>query len=198
MTQATGPADTAQADRDLLDRLTATSAEIEAIAASRAFRMDAAEAYAQIVEDRLAMLNEVSLSGRQTLREFMRRRYDPAIRTIRAARARQRTISDRAARLAQLLRTRVSVHMEEQNRDQLDAMNRRGALQLRLQETVEGLSVVAISYYAVSLLAYLLTPVGYMFVISKPVLVSVLTIPTVLGVWWFIRRMKHRLGNTGE
>src|SRR3546814_18423991 len=53
-----------------------------------------------------------------------------------------------------LLRTRVDIELEAQNRDVLMSMNRRARLQLRLQETVEGLSVVAISYYVVGLVGY--------------------------------------------
>ncbi len=45
--------------------------------------------------------------------------------------------------------------MERQNRDLLKSMNDRTRLQLRLQATVEGLSVAAISYYVVGLFGYL-------------------------------------------
>ena len=60
-------------------------------------------------------------------------------------------LSLRATRAADLLRTRVDVALQAQNQSLLESMDSRSALQLRLQQTVEGLSVVAISYYAVGL-----------------------------------------------
>ena len=54
-----------------------------------------------------------------------------------------------------MLRTRIDIALAKQNRDLLDSMDERTQLQLRLQQTVEGLSVVAISYYAVALIGYL-------------------------------------------
>ncbi|MEM1164197.1 MAG: DUF3422 domain-containing protein, partial [Pseudomonadota bacterium] len=195
MAQVSAAEEDRPSDKELLDTLSGLSAQLEARAAASAYRMDASRAYSRIVDDRLTMMKEVSLRGRQTFREFMSRRYDPAMRTVEAARERQAALSERAARMAELLRTRVSVHLEAQNQEALESMNRRAALQLRLQATVEGLSVVAISYYAVSLLAYLLAPVGYMLVITKPVLMSLLTVPVVLLVWWSVRRMRKRLEN---
>ena len=69
-------------------------------------------------------------------------------------------------------------------------MDRRAAMQLRLQETVEGLSVVAISYYAVNLAAQGVrarwpSPPG----IEKPTLLALLTVPVVLVVWLMVRRI---------
>jgi uncharacterized membrane-anchored protein len=43
---------------------------------------------------------------------------------------------------------------ERQNRQLLASMDRRARLQLRLQETVEGLSIAAITYYVVGLVGY--------------------------------------------
>ncbi len=44
--------------------------------------------------------------------------------------------------------------MERQNGKVLEAMNDRARQQLRLQQTVEGLSIAAISYYIVGLVGY--------------------------------------------
>ncbi|HVC10220.1 MAG TPA: DUF3422 family protein, partial [Burkholderiales bacterium] len=63
-------------------------------------------------------------------------------------------LSERVARASALLATRVGVARERQNQDLLASMDRRASLQLRLQETVEGLSVAAITYYVVSLVGY--------------------------------------------
>lgn len=77
-------------------------------------------------------------------------------------------------------------------------MDRRAALQLRLQETVEGLSVVAISYYAVSLAGYVLAPLGTITGLSKEGLTAAVAIPIVLGVYWLVRRTRQRLAGDAE
>lgn len=179
--------------RATLDALTRLSTEIETMAAESAFRFGAAQAYETIVRDRIKVLREERLDGRQTIDEFMTRRYDPSMRTCRAAERRMRELSDRAARVADLLRTRVDVAMAAQNQKLLQSMDRRAALQLRLQETVEGLSVVAISYYAVSLAAYALAPLAKIAGMSK-VWLTALLVPVVLVVVWTAgRRLRKRL-----
>src|SRR3546814_19661742 len=84
----------------------------------------------------------------------MDRRLAPAMRTCESTAGRLETLASRVGRASNLLRTRVDIQLEAQNRDVLVSMNRRARLQLRLQETVEGLSVVAIRYYTVELAAH--------------------------------------------
>ena len=72
-------------------------------------------------------------------------------------------------------------------------MDKRAQSALRLQETVEGLSVVAISYYAVSLAGYLFSPMVGVLEISKSMLIAGLTVPVIALVWFMIRRIKSRL-----
>ena len=72
-------------------------------------------------------------------------------------------------------------------------MDRRADLQLRLQHTVEGLSVVAISYYAVGLLGYAAAPLAHAAGIDKTLLVSALTPLVVVAVWLGMRRVRARL-----
>ena len=181
--------------RAALDQLTRLSAEIEKMSAEAAFRFGAARAYSAIVAERIEVLRESRLGGRQTMGEFMLRRYKPAMRTCEAAERRLQELSDRAARIANLLRTRVEVAMAAQNQKLLESMDSRAALQLRLQETVEGLSVVAISYYAVSLAAYALAPAGKLIGLEKAWVAAALVPPVVLAVWAFLKRMKAKLGH---
>ncbi len=184
----------APSDAELLNRLTVLSAEIESLAAASAFRFGAGAAYEAIVNERIAMLREERLSGRQLFSEFMSRRFHQAMRTCHAAERRLDALSERASRTAELLRTRVSVAVEAQNQDLLTSMNRRAALQLRLQETVEGLSVVAISYYAVSLVGYLFTPVAARAGLGQGVLTALAVPPVIALVWWAVRRIRERVG----
>lgn len=177
----------------ILSDLTALAAELESLAAGSAFRFGAGRAYAAIVESRIESLREVRVAGRQLFSEFMTRRFDPAMRTCEAAERRLAELAVRAARIAELLRTRVNFAVQAQNQALLESMDKRAALQLRLQETVEGLSVVAISYYAVSLAGYLLAPLAAALSVSKPVLTAAVAIPIILAVWAFVRRIRQGL-----
>ena len=168
-------------------------AELETVLAQSSFRFGATDAYEALVAQRIGALRESRYQGRQTFGEFMMRRFDPAMRTVKATRGRLREMSERALRAGDLLRTRVDVERSAQNQDLLASMDRRADLQLRLQRTVEGLSVVAISYYAVSLAAYALAPVFAGAGIEKPVGTALLVPVVVLLVWVLIRRATRRL-----
>ncbi len=180
---------------ETLDGLLKMAAEIERIASDSAFRFGAAGAYEAIVNQRIEVLREERIGGRQLFAEFMTRRFDPAMRTCRSAKDRLAELSDRAERASNLLRTRVDVENQAQNVEVLKAMDRRAALQLRLQETVEGLSVVAISYYALSLAGHLFGPIAERFHVSESGLFAILTIPVVVVVWFLVRRIRRKAGH---
>jgi uncharacterized membrane-anchored protein len=141
-------------DEALLERLTHLSADVEsAIGASR-FRFGATRAYDDLVAARIRELRERRLAGTQTIEEFMARRLAPAIATCESVAKRLLELSERVARSNNLLVARVDVMHERQNQQLLASMDRRARLQLRLQETVEGLSIAAITYYVVGLVGY--------------------------------------------
>jgi uncharacterized membrane-anchored protein len=139
---------------DLLNRLTRLEAEIESRHSDNYSRFGAAVAYYDLVQRRILELREVRQSGLQTFQEFTERRLAPAMNTCRAVSERQEALSKRVAQTTQLLSTRVGVTRERQNQAVLEQMNRRARMQLRLQETVEGLSVAAVTYYVVGLVNY--------------------------------------------
>ena len=120
------------------------------------YRFSATEAYGRLVHDRLKDLRETRLDDFQPIAEFLDRRFEPAQRTCASVAERQESLSRRIARTSDLARTRVDVALQKQNRALLASMERRARMQLRLQQTVEGLSVVAISYYALGIVTYLL------------------------------------------
>ncbi|GMG84693.1 DUF3422 domain-containing protein [Paralimibaculum aggregatum] len=182
----------------ILTELTALAAELEALSARSAFRFGAGRAYAAIVEDRIASLREERYGGSQLFSEFMARRFAPAQRTCEAAERRLSELAVRTSRISELLRTRVNFAVEAQNQQLLESMDRRAALQLRLQQTVEGLSVVAISYYAVSLASYLLVPLAKAAGISKELLTAAVAVPVIAGVWAFVRRIRKGIEHGGE
>ncbi|WP_103256051.1 DUF3422 family protein [Tabrizicola aquatica] len=176
-----------------LHNLLTISAELESLAVQFSFRFGATAAYEAIVSQRIEVLREQRIEGRQTFGEFMMRRYDPAMRTVKSAESRLKAMAERAERAAELLRTRVDVERSAQNQKLLESMDRRADLQLRLQRTVEGLSTVAISYYAVNLAAYLLEPLAHRFHVSHGALLAGLVPVVVLGVWLMVRRIRNHL-----
>jgi uncharacterized membrane-anchored protein len=141
-------------DAGLLDRLTRLQAEIESRHSESYSRFAAATAYYDLVRRRIAELRETRVQSLQTFHEFTERRLAPAMSTCTAVAARQVALSQRVAQTTQLLSTRVDIARERQNQAILQQMNRRAHLQLRLQETVEGLSVAAVTYYVVGILGY--------------------------------------------
>ena len=177
----------------MLQSLLKVSAELENIVAQTAFRFGATTAYESIVNQRTKVLREQRFLELQTFGEFMMRRFDPAMRTVKSTQERLSKMSERAQRASDLLRTRVDVERSAQNQELLTSMDKRADLQLRLQRTVEGLSVVAISYYAVNLVLYMSGPLGKMFDISKTAMASLATPMVLLAVWWMIRRIKKHL-----
>lgn len=182
-----------EAPEETLDKLLQVSAELENMIAESAFRFGATGAYEAIVHQRIEVMREVRVDGRQTFREFMMRRYDPAMRTVTSTQKRLHDLSERATRAGNLLRTKVDVARSAQNQALLESMDRRADLALRLQETVEGLSVVAISYYALSLAAYMAYPVAGWIGLSKGELTAILVLPVVLAVWGMVRRIKRKM-----
>jgi len=182
-----------QSPEATLHELLAISAELESQAVQVSFRFGATAAYEAIVNQRIEVLREVRIHGRQTFGEFMMRRYDPAMRTVKSAEARLRSMAERAQRAAELLRTRVDVERSAQNQKLLESMDRRADLQLRLQRTVEGLSVVAISYYAVNLATYAAYPLAERLHLSKTTATAIATPLVILLVWAMIRRVRRRI-----
>ena len=130
----------------------------------------------------------------QSLHDFMERRLTPAMSTCRSAARRQAALSERIARMSHLLRTRVEIEQQQSSRELLAAMDRRGAMQLKLQSTVEGLSVAAITYYVVGLIGYLVKGAhGLGWPLSAEATMAI-AVPLVAGgVWWSLRRLHHRI-----
>ena len=194
LSDAVGRLGAAKTDADAtLQELLDISARLERITARASFRMSATGAYERIVSARIDALNEERFGGRQTFQEFMLRRFDPAMRTVESTELRLARLTERARRAGELLRTRVEVELSRQNRELLVSMDKRSDEALRLQHTVEGLSVVAISYYATSLALYVAGPFAYEAGLDKTWLAAIVTPVVVLGVWAALRAIRKRL-----
>ena len=138
----------------LLERLMKLEAAIESQNSKSHYRFSAAAAYYELVQGRIGELREQRIEGLQLFDEFMERRLAPAMATCTSTAARLNALSSRVASVTQLLSTKVNIGLEQQNQGVLASMNRRAKLQLRLQQTVEGLSVAAITYYITGLVGY--------------------------------------------
>ncbi|MBK5968945.1 MULTISPECIES: DUF3422 family protein [Thiorhodovibrio] len=186
-------------ERELLADLTALATEIESVAAQTTYRFEASSAYYRIVEQRLVQLRQQRIEGLQTLNEFLEARLAPAVATCVSTGERQQRLAERAGRLIGLLRARVEVSLQEQNRGLLDSMDRRARIQLRLQETVEGLSVIAISYYGAGLVGYLLKGLAETGYPVNATLGLAAAVPIIALLTWFaLHRTKRHLRRQSE
>ena len=189
----------ARDNQELLAELTELAAELEADAAASLYRFGASRAYDGIVEERLQALAEEPVPGHDTLAAFLQRRVAPAMRTCRSVEERQANLSRKLTRATTLLRSWVDIEVEKQNRDLLASMNNRARLQLRLQQTVEGLSVAAVSYYVVGLIGYLAKGTTVFGLEFKPELVTAASVPlVVVAMWLFVRRIRRSHADDGQ
>ena len=180
-------------EQELLAKLTRIAARIEAFRAHSTFRFSATRAYHKLVLTRLEELREDKVSGHLTLSEFMTRRLTPAVGTCEAVGERLEDLSRRVDRASEMMRTRVDLAIQSQNQQLLSSMDRRSRIQLMMQHTVEGFSVVAISYYLISLLKLVMDALYESGVSFNKSLVLGIAIPLVmLLVFWGVRTVHHR------
>lgn len=185
LNQQHGQPDDNSSDRSILHALNSLAIDVEHQRASFSKRASATDAYARIMHDRLDHLNQDRIPRFQSLSEFLLRRVHPPLHSIRHNARRLDHLSLRLDRACDLLRTRVNITLEEQNTQLLHSLDQRAQAQLHLQETVEGLSVVAISYYTLGLCAYF---TGGLKELGLPVnknLSLLLLLPLVIGFAWY-------------
>lgn len=178
----------------ILREVIGMAAEIEQLSTYSAYRLDAAQAYRWLVQQNLSNLRESRVGWLETPTQFLERRFEPAMNYCEAINGRLRSVSARVSRASGLLGTRIEIDRERQNQELLGAVNERAGLQLRLQETVEGLSVVAIAYYSAGLVGYVFkaaekagAPIAYELATGLAV------VPIVLLVQFFLRRARLRI-----
>ena len=181
-------------ERHLLEKITHLAARIEKLSLENNYRFSASKAYLGLVHARIEELREQRIEGLPMVAEFMERRLTPAMNTCDAVANRQEALARRIANSNDLLRTRVGIVQEMQNRKILQSLNARAAQQLHLQQAVEGLSVAAISYYVIGLFGYVAKAAkefGWLSHVESAVGIAV---PVVLAaVWLGLRRMHHAL-----
>jgi uncharacterized membrane-anchored protein len=185
-----------ESSKTMLERLSAISSSLNSLRASMRYRISASIAYYDLVIQRLNSLQEEKSGDTQTLTGFVRSRLDPAISTIQSVDRRQRELSSEISNALSLLRTRIDVELNQANKASLQAMSKSHSQQLRISKTVEGLSIVAISYYAVGLIAYMLKSLiaeGWLnisFSVASGISVPIVVIAVAL---YLVRLRRHWL-----
>jgi len=171
-------------DDVLLNELANLATQVESLTAEHSYRFSAALAYDAIVRERISEMREQPLSGMQTVGEFMQRRLAPAIATVKVTSERLASLAQRVARASGLLRTRVEIAAEAHNQQLLEKLTRGQELQLRLQATVEGLSIAAITYYVVSLVLFVGKALKAFGLPINPEMLAGFCTPVVLFISW--------------
>ena len=180
-------------DAQLLGDVSALAARVEGWISANGLRFTAAEAYHELVKGALQELHESVIPGVQTLGTFMDRRFEPAMRTCRWTVRRLHDLSDRISRTSHILKTRIEFVNESQQQSLLESMDRRAKLQLRLQQTVEGLSVIVMTYYATGLLQYIAKGLRTTGIEINPDVVGLVSVPVIaVSLLWFLSQRRKK------
>ena len=180
-------------DEELFQQLSALSERNNILASEIRYRFAASRAYFELFRQRTLSLEEQKVGDLQTLSGFLRSRLDPAMATIESTAKRQETLTNDLSRALVLLRTRIELSLNKGNQALLTSMDKRHDEQLKISRTVEGLSIVAITYYAVGLVSYMLKAVAKQawMPVSETFLTAI-SVPLILAlVWYFMRRIRN-------
>lgn len=190
---------TPEEEAEILQTLTTLSAELQSLASAAEFRFAASAAYSRIVDERLDSMREVRHTGRSLLSSAVQRRLHPAIRSCQSLLDRQKSLSERISHITTLLRTRVDLTLQDQNAQVLRSIDERAHAQLRLQETVEGLSVVAITYYSLGIIGYILKGLTKIeSSINTDLAMAVIAVPLGLLIYFGLHRARRHATKSGK
>lgn len=188
---AIGEGSTPAAHQTSLEALHTLSVEVGQTVEATSFRFAATQAYGQIIAERLARLGETPIGESTTIQRYLDNRVQPALATCRAMEKRLRELGTKVQRSIELLDATITVSIQTQNQEVLDTILSTAQSQYRLQETVEGLSIIAISYYALGILGYFAEGLHGLLPVDKPVLLTILAPVVILVVFFGIRRLRR-------
>ncbi|WFU05550.1 DUF3422 domain-containing protein (plasmid) [Rhizobium sp. CB3171] len=179
-------------DKALLSEVTKLSSDVLKLTAKAKQRFGATKAYAEIVASRMIELREERVEERQRICTFIDRRFQPAVRFVHATERRLSEVGERVSLAGDLLRTTVQVQLEDQNASLLSSMEERARVQVHIQQAVEGFSVIAITYYAISLTKVCLEAAGELgFDVHLAKAGLLFTVPVaVFAIWAGIRHVR--------
>ena len=142
-------------ERSWLALLTEHSGKVTKLKEAMRYRMGAAHSYDIQLRRILDALGEERVpEGNQPLGTFLSARIGPAVRGYDNFNERLDSLSRGLDRASNMLRTRVEMTVQKQNLELLEGMSKQGRQQIMLQMTVEGLSVIVLSYYLSGLFGY--------------------------------------------
>ena len=177
--------------RDLLAQLLDIAKQIEHYRNQLSSRFNASQAYYELVQFSYNKLYEENYGTLQRLQTFIERRLGPAIRTCNAVKLRLEDISQRVDRIAELLQTEINLQIQVQNTAMLSGMHQSTRMQLKMQKTVESISIVALTYYALGVLGYLIA--GIIPSEYKTAIMTALVLPIAGLIWYMQRKVIHQL-----
>ena len=183
---------TPEDDEKLFHKLSKLSERSNILLTETRYRFAASRAYFTLFQQRIDSLEEVKVGDVQTMSGFLRSRLEPAIATIESTAKRQETLTDDLSRAIVLLRTRIELNLNKGNQALLKSMDKRHDQQLKIAQTVEGLSIVAITYYAVGLFSYLLKALAKQpWMPFSATLLTAISVPFILlTVWLMLKRIR--------
>ncbi|NNC36454.1 MAG: DUF3422 family protein [Acidimicrobiales bacterium] len=190
LTEMIGDETDLESIRGNLNRITDISADLVKLSASSQFRLSATRAYYQLVNARLTRIAEQPMQGYRKIEEFMGKRLAPAMRTCANVENRIAAADRKLSGATDLLRTKVDIQVQAQNNELLETMNKRALMQYRLQSTVEGLSIAAISYYIVGLVSYLVKGMPASNMLNPSIIIAMAVPISLLLVWSLIRKVR--------
>lgn len=183
---------TSMADnRQALDALHNLSMEVGRTVEDSNFRFAASHAYASVLRARLDRLDEVSIGELTTFERYLENRIEPAIATLTAIEKRLAALTAKLERSTELLNARISLSIETQNQTVLDTIADTARSQYRLQHTVERLSTIAIAYYALALLGYLVAGLHEAVPMDKNIVLAIAAPIILLLVWFSLRGLRN-------
>jgi uncharacterized membrane-anchored protein len=136
----------------------------------------------------LEQLTPRSLPAFQSLTDFTERRMLPALRTCASFTQRLDTLSARIEQASNLLRTRVDLQLQDQNASMLASMDKSTTRQVELQHLVEGLSSIAMTYYAIGLIGFVLKGVHGWWPVSVELGMALSVVPVFFTIRWIVQR----------
>lgn len=185
-----GHAHSTKENREALESIHALSAEVGRSIEETSFRFAASQAYADVLDTRLRQLAERPIGEFTTIARYLTNRTGPAVATCLATEKRLQAVATKLQRSAELLNAHISLSLETQNQTILDTISRTSESQYRLQETVEGLSIIAISYYALAILGYMIEGVSHIWHVDKAIAMLCAAPVVLFLVWQGIKRLR--------
>jgi uncharacterized membrane-anchored protein len=190
--QKAGTDDAVEAHHAALEALHKLSGEISRTVEQTSFRFAATQAYGEVLAERLTRLRERAIGEFTTIERFVNNRAQPALATCKATEKRLVALTEKVQRAIELLDARITLSIQTQNRAVLDGISQTGRSQYRLQLTVEGLSIIAISYYALGILGYVFEGLHEVLPFTKGEMAAVAAPIVILAVFFAIRRIRRQ------